>query len=496
MIILSTLAEANKNLFRSKLRSFLTMLAITVGSFVIIISLAIQTGVKNFVDQQFESFGGDNIIEIFPQSVYDARNNPLSSSDAPKKYDENNLGTTTLRSISPQQQKDIKNISGIKADTVEKQLDLSIDYVADLLENHKYNLNVSALPSKNYQPKLASGKVLDQDSKQNEILLPPKYIESLGFSSPENAQGRLIDLAIKKKPEATPPTPDLKKLPQSSPNQTKPATADKTKAAGDQAHTKSNPESPTPNHTKTKSDNQIISSGDNKYTLVRARIVGVLAENSLGFNTNTAYLNQHLAKTIYEQNNPTDSTHDNSVYYLVAEYDPSIASIESIKGKLSRMGLHAISKNDALENTHNFLNALAIILYIFGATALLAAAIGIVNTLIMSTQERTKEIGLSKALGRSSFKIFSVFSCEAIMLGFWGSALGTCLAYILGTLADDYLHRSGQILAAFPDFHVVSFTALNVSIVIGIVMLVAFCAGVIPAQRASRKNPIEALRYE
>ena len=89
---------------------------------------------------------------------------------------------------------------------------------------------------------------------------------------------------------------------------------------------------------------------------------------------------------------------------------------------------------------------------IFGGIALLAAAIGIVNTLFMSVEERTREIGLDKALGMSSGRVYAEFATEAILLGFWGSVFGVVVAMIIGTVANTAVHAPGGFLEVFPTF--------------------------------------------
>ena len=141
-----------------------------------------------------------------------------------------------------------------------------------------------------------------------------------------------------------------------------------------------------------------------------------------------------------------------------------------------------------------FLDATLIVLNIFGAIALLAAAIGIINTLFMSVQERTREIGLDKALGMSNSNVFLSFSAEAIMLGFWGSIVGVIVAMIVGNIANALAHNS--FLSDFPTFKLVIFEPITMLSIIAIIMLIAFLAGTLPARKASKKNPIDALRYE
>ena len=130
----------------------------------------------------------------------------------------------------------------------------------------------------------------------------------------------------------------------------------------------------------------------------------------------------------------------------------------------------------------------------FAAIALFAASFGIINTLYMAVQERTREIGLMKAMGLSNAKVFVTFSLEAIMIGFWGSVLGIGAAMLAGiginTIAKD------SFLGDLTGFTLVQFSLQNIVMIIGIICLISFLAGTLPAVRASKLNPIEALRYE
>jgi putative ABC transport system permease protein len=112
----------------------------------------------------------------------------------------------------------------------------------------------------------------------------------------------------------------------------------------------------------------------------------------------------------------------------------------------------------------------------------------------MSVQERTREIGLMKAMGLSSAKIFLLFSTEAILLGFWGSALGITISIIVGNIGNSIAHET--FLADFPTFNLVEFTPYNLIIITLIIMFIAFLTGTLPARRAAAENPIDALRYE
>ena len=72
MKILDIIKDANANLLRNKLRSFLTILAIFIGSFSIISTSAIQAGVNDFIDSQVDSYGGDGYLAIVSKDSFDA----------------------------------------------------------------------------------------------------------------------------------------------------------------------------------------------------------------------------------------------------------------------------------------------------------------------------------------------------------------------------------------------------------------------------------------
>ncbi len=114
----------------------------------------------------------------------------------------------------------------------------------------------------------------------------------------------------------------------------------------------------------------------------------------------------------------------------------------------------------------------------------------------MSVQERTREIGLMKAMGLSSPKVFLSFSLEAIMLGLYGSIIGIALSMIAGYAGNAFAHSGDSFLVDFPTFNLVEFSPINLIVITLIICFIAFLAGTLPALRAAKKDPIESLRYE
>ncbi|WKZ30906.1 MAG: FtsX-like permease family protein [Candidatus Dojkabacteria bacterium] len=132
----------------------------------------------------------------------------------------------------------------------------------------------------------------------------------------------------------------------------------------------------------------------------------------------------------------------------------------------------------------------------FSSIVIFASLFGILNTMLMSVYERTKEIGLMKAIGMSNRTVFALFSIEGAFIGFWGGVVGIVSALIVGglifnPLLFNYFESQGvdePIQFLFPPLMLIPIVLFLTSI--------SLIAALIPARKASRLDPIEALRYE
>ncbi len=168
--------------------------------------------------------------------------------------------------------------------------------------------------------------------------------------------------------------------------------------------------------------------------------------------------------------------------------------MQSLKRSLKDKGYDAQTVKDQVSTIFTVITAVTYVFNGFAGITLIAAAYGIVNTLYMSVQERTKEIGLMKALGMGKRKIFTLFSVEAVLIGFWGSILGVGFANIIGRIVNAIVSKG--FLKDFTGLQLLSFPFVPSALIVGGIMLIAFLSGTLPARRASQKDPIEALRYE
>lgn len=143
-----------------------------------------------------------------------------------------------------------------------------------------------------------------------------------------------------------------------------------------------------------------------------------------------------------------------------------------------------LNQSDMLETVSSVTNTFTTLLAAIAGISLLVGGIGIMNMMLTTVTERTREIGLRKAIGAKRKDISRQFLLEAVMLTFIGGVLGV----ILGWLISITLTKLGIITAQVSVGSV--FLAFGVSTVIGIIF------GYYPAKRAAKLNPIDALRYE
>jgi putative ABC transport system permease protein len=170
------------------------------------------------------------------------------------------------------------------------------------------------------------------------------------------------------------------------------------------------------------------------------------------------------------------------------------AEVTTLKDRLIKAGYNGQTVADQIGTFKTVIDVIVLVLNAFAVIALLAASFGIVNTLLMSVQERTREIGLMKAMGMGGGKVFGLFSFEAVFIGFLGSAIGAAVAILVGSGVSAAL--SGSVFSGLPGLTLIAFSPGSIAMIILVVMAIAFVAGTLPAAKAARQDPIESLRYE
>lgn len=413
------------------MRSKLRTILTIIAIFIGALTLSLTNGIGSGVSAYIDQQLGNVGAEDL--LIIQGKSEDPFSGSGPQKYEEGTSSTNVGGfPLVMLNQNDLDKITA-QAGILSAEFDLNVapDYIAGK-NNEKFKFMASTF-YEGINLTLAAGRAPDNSAEENQILLIPSFVAPLGYGSSSEAVGDVVTIGIK--------TP----------------------------------------------------SGEKRE--VQATVSGVQEETLM--SAGGLMLNETLAQQLYNiqtEGLPAELKGQQPV--IAAKFDPSIGEDElrGIKDSLDEMGYTATTVQDQIGIFKQVIDAITMVLNFFAAIALLAASFGIINTLLMAVQERTKEIGLMKAMGMGKGKIFMLFSTEAVLLGFWGSLLGVAVANGLGRIVNKVASES--FLKELPSFELMSFPALPMLGIMLIIMVVAFLAGTLPARRAARQNPIDALRYE
>lgn len=169
--------------------------------------------------------------------------------------------------------------------------------------------------------------------------------------------------------------------------------------------------------------------------------------------------------------------------------------VENVQQKIESLGFSSFSMKQMLAAVNNVSKIVQVLLGGIGGIALLVASFGIMNTMIMSIYERTREIGIMKVIGASIGDIRQIFLLEAGSIGFIGGVIGLFIgmtfAKIINLLANVYFNKGGSepVIIVYVPLWLAIF-AVSFATVVGLL------SGVYPALRAAKLSPLIAIRQE
>ncbi|MDQ2693124.1 MAG: ABC transporter permease [Chloroflexota bacterium] len=229
------------------------------------------------------------------------------------------------------------------------------------------------------------------------------------------------------------------------------------------------------------------------------RVSGVLRETR-GESDWTIYFPLEQVKTLNEWAQGRRINYNREGYSQVIVKVQNVEQVLDISEQITDMGFQAFTPQSFVQGINNFYVILQFIFGGVGAIALLVAAIGIANTMAMSILERTREIGLMKAVGATNRDVLAIFLGEAAGIGFIGGLGGVIIGWLAGqglnVIAIVYLaNQAGQQGGPPPSIAVYTpvwlpLFALIFSTIIGMI------SGLYPALRAATMIPVMALKYE
>jgi len=229
------------------------------------------------------------------------------------------------------------------------------------------------------------------------------------------------------------------------------------------------------------------------------RVSGIINETG-GEPDYSVYLPLELTKSLNEWANGTRINYNKDGYSQVIVKVEDAGQALEIADQITALGFQAITPQSYLQGINSFFVVLQVIFGGVGAIALLVAAIGIANTMAMSILERTREIGLMKAVGATNRDVLSIFLGEAAGIGFIGGLGGIVIGWLaaqgMNVLAIVFLaNQASQQGGAPPSVAVYTPIWLPIFALI-FSTLIGMLSGLYPALRAATMIPVNALKYE
>lgn len=453
--------RAGRGLKSAKLRTLLTALAISVGGFTLALTLSASNGVRNYTD--------DLVANNFdPAEITVARDAEITStgggpSETPQEYDTTigdvqfgDGGSIQVKQVTREDIEILENTDGVEQ--VRPFFIIPMQYITR--EGQKQFTGSIQPFNPGQKPELVAGSLPQgNDLDVGTIVLPDVYLDLLGFENAEAAVGQDVDVSVAKE----------------------------FSFAALEGIVNQGLE----NIDLASLGEQDFGSQEENFNF-RISAVSTRPATSFSFGVLPLQISGADAEELYAFANEGSSNFDEYIYVTVnVENGEDDAALNAVKEDLEAKGFYVLTSDDIQATLNQFVDILTGMVFALGAITLIASVFGIVNTQYISVLERTREIGLMKALGMSRKNISLLFIYEAAWIGFIGGLLGIVGAFIVGTLLNPAINSALNI-----DDNLIVFEPLQLLGLLTGLMLIGVFAGLLPARKAAKLDPVEALRTE
>lgn len=390
-----------RNLYSSKLRSFLTIGGVAIGIGIITVLICLGFGVQKMVVSEITK---NNAIDVVSLSNRNLENFVILNDENVEK---------------------IKSIDGVQSVATVMETGGKVYWEESQTDSIIYGTNKDYLMLG--KVKFASGNIEECDAEQNTAALSSRLAKILGFSNPAESIGKEMEFDLMLSSDISLQT----------------------------------------------EKNTVSQKG-------KLRVVGIIEDEQNTF----LYLPLNFLKKEFEISGAQSG-----------KIKVDVEKVSSIRAQIEQMGFVTESVTDLVNDINSFFTIIRVMMIVLGTIIMSISAMGMLNTLSVSLLQRTKEVGILKALGAKRKDIFKMFIFEAAIISFLGGTIGFLggyeIAYLINIIFNVLAFRNGHAT--------LNFVYIPYYFVIAIIIFIFFLGlvtGLMPARRASRIHALDALRYE
>lgn len=474
---------ALRNLRQAKLRAFLTTMGVIVGVAVIVTMISFGLGLQGNIFARLKALDLFNEIQVFGRGLGSLAGleRPARNTDEGQRRQRSRTATRILDDNSI---KEIAAIQGVAYVEPDVSFGAFVRSNGKLLTQTVGGANIPNSSTRFQQ--FAAGQMITSPDV-SEAVVSERFIRNFGYANPADAVGKTVELLA---------------------------------APDEDTQSNEEEEEETPNFFGIPLDDPGLDESNTGLQVRTFRIAGVISaevrggigpSGLRGMLTNAdvyvplqkarAWQLEHrgplsrVALALARQGGNLGAGQTEGYDFAVVRVSDPV-DLTQVRAKITELGFGSFSIVDEIDQIRTVFLIIDSVLGLLGGISLLVASFGIANTMIMSILERTREIGIMKAIGAEDREIKLIFFVEAAVIGVTGGVVGVLVAWGIDELANRLAYRF--ILkpqgAAFVDFF-----SLPIYLTLGAILfalLVSITAALYPASRAARIDPVRALRHD